>query len=340
MPRAGGGGFGGGSHGGGFGGGSRGGFGGGSYGGGHYHGGPYYHRPYYGGWRRPIIFFGGGGGGGMVFALVIVILLCFGFLASIVGMIFQPRGDADKDGIIYDEGTFQQYADMRYKEAFGQYDARIYEDNILIIFLANEDTDGYYCISFVGKNVCTEIYDIFNEDFKKTVQLTVQDYYSYSLDADLRDVMHKMTKYVTELGLESSFRNDYEGYERPESYLINYTELDINKYAVGEALEEFTAATDIPIVIAVDYMTNVFETSSNIDAGTIVAFLIIAGVMIFIIVSMVKSNRKAKASKGASGSSSDNNGEGSDNSEGTYNKKERNTTKSRDYDKSRYNRKL
>lgn len=346
MPRAGGGGsgggFGGGSHGGGFGGGRGGGFGGGSYGGGHYRGGPYYHRPYYGGWRRPIIFFGGGGGGGMVFALVIVILLCFGFLASIVGAIFQPRGDADNGGIIYDEGTFQQYADMRYSEAFGQYDGRIYEDNILIVFLANEAADGYYCITWVGDNVRTEIVDMFGDeytDFGRTMQHTVQDYYSYSIDTDLIAVMRKMTAYVSELELESSFYKDHEGYERPESYLINYTELDINKYAVGEVLEEFTAATNIPIVIAVDYMENVFETESNIDFGSILAFLIIAAVMILIIVSMVKSNRRAKASKGGSNGASNNNDGGAEES-GTESRNEGRTGKNRDYDKSRYNRKL
>jgi hypothetical protein len=195
----------------------------------------------------------------------------------------------------------------------------------------------------VGDNVRTEIVDMFGDehtDFGRTMQLTVQDYYSYSIDTDLIAVMRKMTTYVSELGLESSFYKDYEGYERPESYLINYTELDINKYSVGETLEEFTVATDIPIVIAVDYMENVFETESSIDAGTIVAFLIIAGVMVLIIVSMVKSNRKAKASRGgASNGSSDNNG-GADNGGSTDSRNDGRAGKNRDYDKSRYNRKL
>ena len=169
-------------------------------------------------------------------------------------------------------------------------------------------------------------------DFGRTMQMRVQDYYAYSIDTDLIAVMRTMTEYVTNLGLESSFYKDYEGYERPESYLINYTEIDINKYAVGETLEEFTAATNIPIVIAVDYMENVFE-KRGIDTFSIIAMIIIAAVMIMIIVSMVKSNRRSKASKGASNKNSEGESDGES-------RRDPNAGKNRDYDKSRYNRKL
>ena len=333
MPRAGGGGRGGGFGGGSFGGGGGRGFGGGGFGGGyhHHHHGPYYHRPYYGGWHRPIIFFGGGGGfGGAIFALVIVALMFFALFASFIGSLSQSAAGADD--IVYDEATFQQYADMRYREAFGQSDAKIYEDNILIVFLANETCDGYYCITWIGDNVHTDIVDMFGDeytDFGRTMQLRIPQYYEHSIDTDLVAVMRSMTEYVVDLDLNSSFYKDYEGYERPESAVYNYTTLDINKYSLGDVLEEFTAETGIPVAIAVDYMENVFP-KRGIDSFTVIAMLVIAVIMIVIIVSMVKSAKRAKASKGGADASAD----------GADPEERKDPGKNRDYDKSRYNRKL
>ena len=333
MPRAGGGGSGGGFGGGSFGGGGGRGFGGGGFGGGyhHHHHGPYYHRPYYGGWHRPIIFFGGGGGfGGAIFALVIVAIMFFALFASFIGTISQSAAGADD--IVYDEAVFQQYADMRYEEAFGQSDGKIYEDNILIVFLANETSDGYYCITWIGDNVHTDIVDMFGDqhtDFGRTMQLRIPQYYEHSIDTDLISVMRTMTEYVVKLDLESSFYKDHEGYERPESAVYNYTTLDINKYSLGDVLEEFTEATGIPVAITVDYAENVFE-KRGIDAFTVIAMLVIAVIMIVIIVSMVKSAKKAKASKGGADASS----------RDADSEDRKDPGKNRDYDKSRYNRKL
>lgn len=337
MPRAGGGGSGGGFGGGSFGGGGGRGFGGGGFGGGHHHHhGPYYHRPYYGGWgwRRPIFFFGGGGGfGGAIFALIIVGILFFGLFLNVIASISYSAATADD--IVYDEAVFQAYADKRYEEAFGQSNGKIYEDNILIVFLANEESDGYYCITWIGDNVHTDIVDMFGDvhtEFGRTMQLRVQDYYAYSIDTDLVAVMRTMTEYVTDLGLNSSFYKDYEGYERPESQLINHTTLDINKNSVGEALEEFTEATGIPVAITVDYMENVFE-KKGVDPFAVIMLIIIAVIMIWIIVSMVKSKKKGNASKGG-------NNNGSNGGADYGNGNDYGSSRNRDYDKSRYNKKL
>ena len=340
MPRAGGGGssggFGGGGGSRGFGGGSGGGFGGG-YGGGHHHHhhGPYYHRPYYGwGWHRPVFFFGGGGGfGGAIFALIIVGMLFLGLFMSVISSISYSVATADD--IVYDDPVLQAYADEQYRAAFGQSDEKIYEDNLLIVFLANEANDEYYCITWVGDNVHTDIVDLFgNEytDFGRTMQSRVQKYYAYSIDTDLIAVMRTMTEHVTDLGLNSSFYKDHEGYARPKSQLINHTTIDINKSSVGEALEEFTEATGIPVAITVDYMENVFE-KKGVDPFAVIMLIIIAVIMIWIIVSMLKSKKKGNASKGG-------NNNGSNGGADYDNGNDYGSSRNRDYDKSRYNKKL
>ena len=57
--------------------------------------------------------------------------------------------------IIYNEPAFQDYANEQYAREFGGSSA--YEDNILIVFLTNEQSDGYYSIAWVGDNIDTEI---------------------------------------------------------------------------------------------------------------------------------------------------------------------------------------
>ena len=362
MPRAGGGGFGGGSRGGGFGGGSRGGgFGGGSRGGGfgggfggphHHHHGLHYHGPFWGGYRRrPIIFFGGGGGfgGGAIFAIVIVAIILFAFVAEIIGTVaYSCSGAANADEYVYDEAVFQDYANSRYKEVFGRGDG--YEDNILIVFLANENSDGYNCITWIGDNVCDEIYNMFgggSSEFGMSIQSNVQSYYYYSLDTDLSAVMRAMTSKVKALGLESSFIYDSGALNRPESYMINYTSLELDKYGVGKTLEDFTAATDIPTVIVVDYVENVFEKRGTIDGDfffSLIVVIILTAVIVFVIVKSIprKRSRGNDSSNGGNGNGGNDGGNDGGNSSGdTYGGSSRGGSKyGKDYDRSRYSTKL
>ena len=129
-----GGGFGGGSRGGNFGGSRGGGFGGGSRGGfggprGPMHHGPHYHRPIFFGPRfhRPRFYGGFGGGGclGGAFSLVAVIILLLVMVPALfitsIGSLFGGCSFSAEDKIIYDERTFQTYANTRYNEAFSEY---------------------------------------------------------------------------------------------------------------------------------------------------------------------------------------------------------------------------
>lgn len=273
-----GGGFGGGSFGGGggFSGGS-GGFGGGSFGGnfggnhnggnfgGHHHGHHHHHGPFFGGpfFGRRRTYVGGGCGGALFTAIVIGMFIVFGAF-----WLFAEPGQITINGVPvyigeesfgYDEGTMQDYANDRYKEAFGAYEG--YEDNILLVFLANEEADGYYTIAWVGDNIKPEINEMFGEytEYGEYMNQYINtNYYGYTLDNNLADVVRAMEKSIVDANLGSSFRSDAAVVPEKKSELKNYTQFDVTKEVVNDAVTSFTENTGIPLVIVVDMAENVF----------------------------------------------------------------------------------
>lgn len=282
---------GGGSRGGGFGGGSFG--GGGSRGGGfrggyhgHHH---YYHRPFfYGGWGPR--FYGGGCFGGLLGMLMfpLIILLIVGVM--LFGYVGRVMTNLANGGVIsYNEATFQEYADKQYAQEFGS-SPKTYEDNVLIVFLTNEEYDGYYCIAWVGNNVNYGINKMFGDQstaFGRAMLGSVNsEYYEYSLSANLAMAMNSMTQSISDLGLESSFINIPAAQSTVKPHVTNKTPLSISEDTVNTALEEFTDETGITAVIVVDTMENVFGKYMPLSD---VIFLVIMGVaIIFAIVMIVK----------------------------------------------------
>ena len=282
----GGGSFGGGSHGGGgFGGGSFGGSHGGSFGGSHNggsfggsHGGgfgghhhapppPHHHGPHFHGpfrpWRRTYI--GGGFGGGCFSIVVIALFVIFGAI-----WLFIPDGAVIdfSDGVsiqenIYDEATMQSYANDKYMKYFGNTSA--VEDNILLVLLTNEECDGYYTIAWVGDNVDYTINDMFGEysEYGTYLNMHIDEYFAYSLDTDLAQVIKEMTKSVTDLGLDSSFNLESDRSNLADPKFVNLTTMDLTPEIVNSAIEEFTDKTGIPMVIVVDSYEKVFDVESN-----------------------------------------------------------------------------
>jgi hypothetical protein len=303
-----GGGFGGGSRGGGFGGGSGGGFGGGSRGGGFggggyrggYHGG-FYHRPRYYGPRffgfGPRYYGGGGCLGGFLGALMAPFILLMVVAIMMFGVVGSALSNAANGGIVsYDEAIFQAYADREYYKAFGNSDAT--EDNILIVVLTNEESDGYYCIAWVGDNVKDDINLMFGDEttpFGQSMIASVPDYYAYSLDSNLATVINTMSNKIAKLGLESSFKKTYSHASSPESHLVNYTELSLTEATVNDALESFTEETDIPVVIVVEDMEDVFGKNIPVEDIFILLVLGVLGVVAIVnIVRVVKNRSKFK----------------------------------------------
>lgn len=275
---------GGGSHGGGFGGGSH----GGRAPGGSPHRG--FRRPYYG--RRRGCF---GSFMGMLMLPIILVLIVVVLLFGTVGSAFTNLVNGGQ--IKYDETKFQAYADKQYAAEFGSSTA--YEDNLLIVFLANEDADGYYTIAWVGDNIKSEINELFGNEYtafgRAMTNSVNESYYAYSLDSNLASVVDAMTDTVLALGLDSSFYSETSHTGAPSSHVTNYTDLSITAETVNRALEEFTEQTGIPAVIVVDSMETVFGKSVSI--GNILVILITIGLIVLAVYLIVRAIRVRKEEK-------------------------------------------
>ena len=306
---------GGGRSGGGFSGGGRGGFSGGhgGYGGGHHH--HHHHRPggfwffgprrYYGG------YYGGGclgGIAGLFLAPFIILFFAAVLLITSVGSAFSSV--ANGGSIVYDESKLQSYANIEYYTQFGAYGGE--EDNILIVFLVDDEAVEFTCIAWVGDNIRTEINDMFGAEgtkFGNAVLSSInQSYYAYSLDSNLASVMEKMTAHVTALSLSSSFKTPEDVAVRPESKLTNKSNLDLTEKTVNDKLVEFYEATGIPVAITVDTMENVF--GKTIFTGDLIMVILgvgLVGLAIFLIVRNIIDAKKAKSNtNGTQNKSSDN----------------------------------
>lgn len=297
-----GGGFGGGSFGGGRGGGFGGGFGGhhGGFGGPH-HRPPHHHGPhFFGGWypRRRYYYGGGGCLGGFIGALMMPI-----FILIFVGIFFVAiLGNAVTDlknggSIRYDEAVFQDYADMRYAEEFGESTA--YEDNLLLVFLVNEQSDGYYTIAWCGYNIDSLISDMFGNEYTaygQAVDSSVPAYYEHSLSQNLASITDKMTARIVKLGLPSSFIEQEDHSVTVPSHLTNHSHLPLSEQTVERALADFTEQTGIPVVFVVDDMEDVFEKTMGASILPLVIALIFAGIAIAMIVSAVKNRPRKRTS--------------------------------------------
>ena len=283
----GGGGFGGGSFGGGsFGGGSRGGsggFGGGSFGGNHggsfggshnggsfggHHGGHFgghhhhHHGPHFWGPRRRT--YVGGGCSSIIFVAVFLIFMIAFFMIPKEGITIN-FGEEATNGVAYDEARMQDYANDKYMQYFGSSSA--VEDNILLVLLTNEACDGYYTIAWVGDNIADDINNMFGEytEYGEALYNNIDEYFSYSLDSDIADVVEAMTDHITKLGLDSSFYWESDRSNLAEPKFINMTTMDLTTEIVHKALTDFTRKTGIPMVVVVDSAEEVFGVNSTTD---------------------------------------------------------------------------
>lgn len=281
-----GGGFSGGSRGGGFsGGGMHGGFGGGMHHGPH-HGphfhGPHFHRP------RPFFFFGprfhrpyyGGGCLGGVAAIGISIVICVIFIFALIASFF-AEGDSNGN-LIYNEASFQRYANDTYAGVFGE--TENYEENILIIFAVREGYEVYDCIPWGGLDIDDTTDNLFGYHFESTVRSAIPKYYEYSLDKSFKKIINNMTNAVIVPAGAKSVDTRF-------SVLYNRTSLSINDDTVNEALQAFAKKTGYNIAIVVDYSANIFEAEEDFTDIIILVFvLLVTGIIIVGFVTNKKSS--------------------------------------------------
>ena len=313
--RGGGFGGGGGRSGGGFGGGGgRGGFGGGGH---HGHHGYHHHHHHHGGFWffGPRRYYGYGGGGclGGIMGLLLAPIILIAFAAILLTVTFGSAFSSIANGgsVVYSEEAFQTYTKQEYITQFSDYDG--FEDNLLIVFLIDENCEEYNCIAWIGDNVHYDIKEMFGGEgtrFANTVISSVNaTYYENSLASNLADVMRKMTGYVSALSLDSSFEYPKELASRPESKLVNKTDVYINEETVNNKLAEFTLETEIPVVITVDTMENVF--GKTILTGDVVFVILGVGLLalgIYLIVKNIREAKREKANAGQNSASRNNSG--------------------------------
>ena len=305
MPGPGGGGRGGGFGGGGFGGGGHG-FGGGFHGG----GGPHFHH------HGPRFFFfrpwgygygyGSGCLGGFVGALMLPIIL-FVTVATVLSFTLSSAITAVGAGgrVEYNEREFQDFAAKEYAAAFHPV-SEDYEDNLLIVFLTNENPGkknsyGYYCIAYIGDNVIYEVNELFGNEyteFGQTVLSCVPQFYENSLSANLGTVLRRMaTEVKREIGYAGEEDAFYESYERTPyaPFLSNTSNLSLNEKTVKEAMTYFTEETEIPVAVSVSTAEKVFGREAPVMDFILVAVLGVTAIgAIWMLVKTVKRRKEKK----------------------------------------------
>lgn len=259
------------------------------------HHGPMHHGPHHHHHHGPIFFFGprrryygggyhGGGCFGGAFAAVLFIMI---FLIIFVSALTSVDVD---NGIGYDEGTFENFANARYSEAFaGTKDS---EGNILIVFLIYEGYDGYDCIPWGGYHIDDVTDELFGSYFESAVRNSIPDYYEHALTKSFRGIINKMTNAAPE-------NVDSGTVDTKHSVLYNNTALEIDAEIVNAALQAFTEKTGYPIAIVVEDGVEVFGCGEeeNDDSWVLgLALLLIIGVPIVIFA--INSANKSKKEKG------------------------------------------
>lgn len=197
--------------------------------------------------------------GAIVVSIFVAILAVFMIIPS-GGEYTYVIGSDGIESVIYDEGTMQDYANSKYKKYFGDS-----ENDILLVFLSNQEADGYYTIAWVGDNVPYEINEMFGENTEYGEALNSyinQNYFAYSLDTDLAAVVQELSDSINDLDADLSSMN-VTTQEKAKSKFYNFTSFDLTESVVNEALQSFTATTGIPMAIVVDFEENVFGSTGN-----------------------------------------------------------------------------
>ena len=280
MPGPGGGGHGGG-FGGGFGGGGgfRGGFGGG------------YRPP-----RRGFFFmpFWGGGCLGALFTPIICMVLAIVMMIGVIGggLTTLFRGG----NVVYNENKMQDYASRQYATIYDPSSAT-YEDNVLVVFLTNEDGQSYYSIGWVGDNLKSQISDLFGNEYTalgSAMQASINtSSYRYSLGSNLAQVTEKMETSVRDQNLDTVYRaQKAERHEAGKVYNRSNSDIQFNAETVDAALKNFTDSTDISMSIVVADAKDVFGKSLN--SAAILALLLCIVLIVYAVVAIVRYVKRRK----------------------------------------------
>ena len=227
---------------------------------------------------------------------IILVLLA----ALVITSVFTSAFGAIAQGgqVMYDNAEFESYAMNQYYAEFGEA-GDAFEDNLLVVFLTDEERGGYYIIAIIGDNARTTISDMFGNEYTEFGRAMLNsidpDDYTNSLSRGLASAMEKMTVAVKSKGLESSFY-DAESHESvPASHVVNRSNIAVNEKTINRSLEEFTNETGIPAIIVIDSMEEVFGKGfSAEDIFSIILAVALIVVAVVITVKVFKARKKPK----------------------------------------------
>ena len=197
---------------------------------------------------------------------------------------------------MYDNAEFERYAMNQYYAEFGE-SGDAFEDNLLVVFLTDEERGGYYTIAIIGDNVKTTISDMFGNEYTEFGRAMLNsidgDDYTNSLSRGLSSAMERMTTAVKNKGLSSSFYDEVSHESVPESHVVNRGNIAVNEKTINSALEEFTEKTDIPVVVVIDSMEEVFGKGfTSEDIFSIIMAVVLIAVAVVITVKVLKGRKK------------------------------------------------
>ncbi len=307
----------------GFGGGGGGSFGGGGgrgFGGGGFHGGPHHHYGGWGFWGRPRYggyYYGGGCLGGLIGLILAPIIVIIMAAALLFFSISSMVSDISTGGSYrWDERALQTYAGQEYDAIYTNEET--YEDNIMILFLADDEGDYTYAyIGWMGDNIAEEVEVMFGNEYTelgRAFEGSVQEMYENSLAKNLRSVVKKMQTAV--VGVSDRFE-DAPTAEAQAPKFVNKSTFVITQDTVQDALDEFYQETGISMSLVVADMDAVFE--KGLDGGTIVMLVIGVILLIVAIVLIVRAIKNKKDGGGGNGRNGGNGGNYNGGSDANYN---------------------
>jgi hypothetical protein len=263
---------------------------------------PHFHMPFFG-FPRPFFGYGYGGGGclGGLMGIILFPVLIISIVASVIFSIFGSFGGsvsniASGGHYIENDEKMKNYCMEQYAKEFS--DTVEYEDNILIVFLVDDNRKDFYTKVYVGDNIEDSINDMFGgmyTEYGRSLMNNIQKNYDDSLSRTLAATVRDMTNEINDLSLESSFYEEKGSPGEYISHVTSHSSIEINENTINSALKDFTEETDIPIVIVIDDMDEVLDKRINgQDILNVILAIAIGGLGIYFIVRAVKGQKTVK----------------------------------------------
>ncbi len=241
---------------------------------------------------------------GIILLPIILIFIAISLITGLVGSVGSSISNVAGGGhFVTEDSRMEGYAMEQYDVQFA--DSKEYENNILIVFLTDEEGEEYYTMAIVGFNVSNKINNMFGNEYTeygRALMNNLNPGFKNTLSRNLRDTIDDLRETIESRGYDSFVDGSY---SQPADYdlavVANHSSLTISEETVNKSLQDFTKSTGIPISIVIDDMSDVFDKSFNPnDILTIIFAVVLIGVAIFFIVKAVKGGKDKDSTGSAS----------------------------------------